>query len=83
MVPAHLMVRDRWDAEMAADKLILPSLWVSKEGPKERNAPPAGYSRITAGKTLFWLDSSPGQKQAKADMLARWLDDLPARSAGR
>ena len=83
LVPARLLVRDRWDSEQAADKLIIPSLWVSPQGPKANNTPPSGYNRVTAGKTLFWLYSSSSEDKAMADMLSRWVDDLPVRTIGR
>jgi pimeloyl-ACP methyl ester carboxylesterase len=66
LVPAHLLVRDRYDSSAAASALRVPSLWftapehsieirpsaaISQAAPRPASAPRA-YDRITAPKTL-------------------------------
>ena len=87
LVPAHLLVSDRFDADKAANALLIPSLWLS--------APPAsgwisgqirnadGYDRINARKTLVWLAPKANPEQQFIDAWSRWLDDLPGTSRGK
>ena len=72
MVPAHLLVRDRFNARAAATRLKIPSLWIYQA----RNPPPAlnpkPYQVATAPRMVIW-QYEPGDEKAS---LARWLDDL-------
>jgi pimeloyl-ACP methyl ester carboxylesterase len=83
LVPAHLLVRDRFDVDHAAAALQLHSLWLMPEPVRASKAEkinsPAGYERVAAPKTLVWLKPSQGPDQHFADEYSRWLDDLPAR----
>jgi len=84
LVPAHLLVRDRFDAEPAAVALHIPSLWLIAPAPSNRTAGqpqyPAGYNSIAAQKMLVWLQPSHPPDQHFADAYSRWLDDLPAKT---
>ena len=84
LVPAHLLVRDRFDAELAGNGLLIPSLWmVSPLAPDKtanRAKYPAGYDRVTARKALIWLGPAPAPDPQFAGNYTRWLDDLPKRT---
>lgn len=84
LVPAHLLVRDRFDAEQAGNSLLIPSLWmVSPIAPDKaagRVKRPAGYDRITARKMLVGLKPASSPDRQFADTYTRWLDDLPNRT---
>ena len=74
MVPARLLVRDRWDLDAAAGALRVPSLWILS--PKGRTEDVEAYRGVTAQKMAAW--TKPGS-QPFADALTRWMDELPAR----
>jgi pimeloyl-ACP methyl ester carboxylesterase len=86
LVPAHMLVRDRFNAESAASALMIPSLWlISPSPPASTEIPgqaqhPDGYDRITALKTLVWLKSSPAPDEHFANEYSQWLDELPKRT---
>lgn len=83
LVPARLLVRDRFDATLAATGLRIPSLWLVQEPTLESSAgkinDPAGYDRVASSKMLVWLTNGPDLEQRRANACSRWLDDLPAR----
>jgi uncharacterized protein len=87
LVPARLLVRDRFDADEAAAALQLHSLWLIPEPLRASKAeainPPVGYERVAAAKTLVWLAPSRGPNQQFADEYSRWLDDLPMKTSNR
>ena len=68
MVPAHLLVSDRYDLNASAAALRIPSLWIVSQ-------PPEAYGNVSAPKTL--AQSAPSQDAA--DAVARWLAGLPPR----
>ena len=79
VVPAHWLVRDRWDAGTSAQNLLIPSLWfywtqARADEPKE-DQPPA-YEVAKSRKSLVWLTDSPESANDFHNALARWLDDL-------
>jgi pimeloyl-ACP methyl ester carboxylesterase len=78
LVPARLLVSDRYDADKAAAALRIPSLWLAAGEAASTN--PAGYDRVSAGKLLIWLPRDANQQ--RADAYRRWLDELPG-SSGR
>jgi uncharacterized protein len=84
LVPARLLVRDRFDAEQAGNALLIPSLWVlpptAPDKVTDRAKHPAGYDRITAVKMLIGLKPKPSAENQFADAFTRWLDDLPKSS---
>ena len=81
MVPAHLLVRDRYDLNAAAEDVRVPVLWFESD---ERWATgvvphaPGGYGKIGVHKMLVWLNPSGDLDKQTADALSRWLDELPA-----
>jgi pimeloyl-ACP methyl ester carboxylesterase len=79
VVPAHLLVRDRYDLNSAAANVRLPVLWFASD---ERSAAgvvpnaPDAYGKIGVRKMLVWLNPSGDLDKQTADALSRWLDDL-------
>jgi pimeloyl-ACP methyl ester carboxylesterase len=78
LVPAHLLVSDRWDANAPATGLRIPSLWFYRthaNGPLRETRQDA-YQLVTARKEQVWLTDSPGATKDYDAALNRWLDDL-------
>jgi pimeloyl-ACP methyl ester carboxylesterase len=78
MVPAHLLVSDRWDSNQPAAKLSIPSLWFYRlhANGKGQQDSQAAYELVAARKERAWLtESSDATKDFEA-ALTRWLDDL-------
>jgi hypothetical protein len=79
MVPAHLLVRDRYDLNAAAADVRVPVLWfASDERSKVGVVPhePGAYGRIAGRKMLVWLNPAKNIDMQIVDALARWLDEL-------
>jgi hypothetical protein len=89
LVPAHLLVRDRYDTNAAASALRIPSFWFeSQTSPtatqtdSRPSAAPQAYARMSAPKTLIWLSANdPALAAQRSAALSRWLDDLPLTPA--
>ncbi len=85
LVPAHLLVSDRFDADKAANALLIPSLWLiappASGASQDERKRPNGYDRITARKSLVWLAQQADSEKEFRAALFRWLDDLPATAA--
>jgi len=82
LVPARLLMRDRYDLNAAAANVRVPLLWfASDERSKAGILPhePKAYGRIADRKMLVWVNPSGDLNEQIADALARWLDELPAR----
>ncbi len=81
LVPAHLLVRDRFNAGHAAAALRIPSLWfetTSTGGPATlREDGPGAYPVAGGAKTRAWITPAPTPNQQFLNAWARWLDDLP------
>jgi hypothetical protein len=78
IVPAHWLVRDRYDLTAAAAKLQIPSLWLFAET-KPGQIPPArqSFDRVPSEKSSAWLKPPIVTDPHFAETLRRWLDDLP------
>ena len=79
LVPAHLLVRDRYDLNASAAALKIPSLWrlESAAGSQVVKQQQLGaYEKVAAPKMQVWLAASPKSKTDFANSLSRWLDDL-------
>jgi hypothetical protein len=74
MVPAHALVRDRWNSDAPATALKIPSLWFVRAAGGKRGEPEA-FRKVAAEKMLVWLKAG-SDKRDFADSLGRWLDDL-------
>lgn len=80
LVPAHLLVHDRFDLNAAAVRVRVPVLWIAPEpSPGTAILPklPQAYGKIAARKMLVWLSPASNANQQATDALKRWLDDLP------
>jgi hypothetical protein len=80
LVPAHLLVGDRFETNQAAQDLRTPSLWLVSAQDKNQSVSfteyPTGYSRVAASKTIVWLTLVADPMQQTVKSLSRWLDDL-------
>jgi pimeloyl-ACP methyl ester carboxylesterase len=83
LVPAHLLVSDRWQTTAAAGKVLIPSLWFywtpERNAVSEQDRPEA-YDKVAARKTLVWLTNSPDEQQKFNSALTSWLDGLKANA---
>jgi len=79
LVPAHLLVRDRWDVEKAAAQVLIPSLWFVRTGANAQPRPgfEEVYKLLTARKKQVWLTESHDTMAQYRLTLEAWLDDLP------
>jgi pimeloyl-ACP methyl ester carboxylesterase len=77
LVPAHWMVKDRYDLTTAATSLRIPSLWLLAQ-PAARQAAnlPSAYQSVQIQKTSAWLSSPFTADPHFGETLRRWLDDL-------
>lgn len=79
LVPAHLLVSDRWDTTAAASNLLIPSLWfyrnaASPAGTQAKT--PATYEAVPARKAIVWLTNSPDESRQFSSALSAFLDQL-------
>ena len=73
LVPARLLVGDRWHLAEAARALRIPSLWfVRNEDVQLAQA----FDRVTARKTRVWLPAGSGAQKDFEQALSGWLGDL-------
>jgi len=81
LVPASLLVSDRWQTTLAASNLLIPSLWFywtpERIADLEQDKPEA-YERVPARKSLVWLTRSPEEQQQFKSALRGWIDQLPS-----
>jgi pimeloyl-ACP methyl ester carboxylesterase len=78
LVPAHLLARDRWDANAPATSLRIPSLWFYRTHANVRaqqNSQDA-YQLVAARKEQVWLTESASAAKDYNAALRRWIDDL-------
>jgi len=79
LVPARLLVRDRYDLNAAAGMLRVPLLWIERADAATEGQQPEAYKKVAALKMLVWLNPSVDVNKEAADALSRWLDGLPVR----
>ncbi len=80
LVPARLLVRDRYDLNAAAASLRIPLLWFKVESePGQSAKEPEAYHKVSARKMLVWLNPSGDTGKQQTDALERWLDELAGR----
>lgn len=73
LVPARLLVSDRWQSGPAASALAIPSLWILRRS--ETHAP-AAYDQVKARKMVVWLTDQYTADTDYAAALSRWLAQL-------
>jgi pimeloyl-ACP methyl ester carboxylesterase len=79
LVPAHLLVSDRFESAQAAAALRLPSLWFIQAPPMSSGrvpANPTALPSVTVPKMLVWLSPADDARKDFKNALSRWLDDL-------
>lgn len=76
LVPARLLVQDRYDLRTAAAELHIPSLWFLPAGAPALDA--KILQSVSAPKMVVWPPPGPGDASSISDQLPRWLDDLHA-----
>ena len=81
LVPAHILVRDRWDMLEAAAALHVPSLWFESQMGMHGVTSKA-YDEVDARKIRVWTTDS-GRSKDYEEAVTRWLDELrPDRRSG-
>ncbi len=81
LVPAHRLVKDRYDLTAAANNLQIPSLWLfpaqtRKTYAEGGDASEDAYQVAQKQKTAAWLAQPPTTDPHFSETLHRWLDDL-------
>ncbi len=82
MVPAGLLVSDRYDLDAPAAALRIPLLWFEHGVPAEQTGStqePEAYQRVGAHKMIVWMNPSEDAAKQYEDALSRWLGDLKKR----
>lgn len=80
-VPAHLLVRDRWDTNAAASNVLIPSLWFYWTADRSASSGqdnPAAYAKAPGRKMLVWLADSPDEPRQFDAAMRSWIDQLTA-----
>jgi len=77
LVPAHLLVSDRFSVAAPAAALRIPSLWVLSNSPAGQVGTDLVFQRVAAAKMRVSLPASSDGRKDFVNALARWLDDLP------
>lgn len=79
LVPARLLVSDRWNTAAAASNLLIPSLWLYSNlaSPAEtQSKTPAAYEAVPARKAIVWLSSPPDESRQLSSAISAFLDQL-------
>jgi uncharacterized protein len=76
LVPARLLVRDRYDLDAAAAAVRVSVLWLERPMQDEKSR---AYAQVAARKMLVWLNPAGDVNKEAANALSRWLDGLPVR----
>jgi len=74
LVPAHWLVKDRYDLSTAAQSLKVPSLWLLDAS--QSAAGPQAYTQAPGQKTEVWLKTPIPTDPHFGEELRRWLDNL-------
>jgi pimeloyl-ACP methyl ester carboxylesterase len=83
LVPARLLVRDRFDWKEPAAALAIPSLWFYEAAAPGIGGPGQiadAFQKVSWPKMSVWLTASPDAEKDQKDALVRWLDDLPNKT---
>lgn len=76
LVPARLLVRDRYDLDAAAGAVRIPLLWVEQG---DATPEPEAYERVAARKTMVRVSAGGNADMQFEDAAERWLDGLGMR----
>jgi pimeloyl-ACP methyl ester carboxylesterase len=72
LVPAHLLIQDRYNLTASAAALRIPSLWLLTHS----SQPASAYQSVPAKKTVVWLTVPILADPHFVGSIQRWLDDL-------
>jgi len=75
MVPAHLLVQDRYDLDASAAADRVPVLWFGRADAAGAMQEPQAYKRIAAQKMLVRINPAGVVYKQTEDALSRWLDE--------
>lgn len=78
LVPAHLLVRDRFDMNAPSASLRIPSLWFAVSGQQQGSS---AYDKVPARKMRVWLPQGAVERRDFSESLMRWLTELGRSSA--
>ena len=73
LVPAHLLVSDRYNTSAPAAALRIPSLWLLQYAAPEAEA---AFQKVAAPKMRVSVPASPTSQQDFTNAFSRWLGDL-------
>ncbi|MGD0730713.1 MAG: alpha/beta fold hydrolase [Terracidiphilus sp.] len=76
LVPAHWLVRDRFDLNAPAEGLRIPSLWLVPASEDKHGGVAKAFQKVNARKTLAWLTSLLGTDNDRANSFSIWLKSL-------
>jgi hypothetical protein len=79
LVPARLLMGDRFDLNAPATGLRIPSLWLlraSTDSQPRAAAQTEALQKVTAPKTTVWLTPSTGENDTLARSFSSWLKSL-------
>ena len=79
LVPAHLLVRDRYDLDAAAAQLRVPSLWLLTSTATVNAGEPTAFAKLTAPHELARFGNGQTSADLSAAAIAKWLTDLSGR----
>jgi len=74
LVPAHWLVKDRYDLIAAAQSLKIPSLWLLDAG--HPDAKPSAYAQAPGQKAEVWFKAPILADPHYEEGIRRWLDNL-------
>lgn len=80
LIPAHLLVGDRWNPDTTGSNVLIPSLWLywtAGHGAGTKMTTPNAYLKTPARKMLVWLTNSPDEPRQFNAAITSWLDQLP------
>lgn len=76
MVPAHWLVKDRYDLADAASGLTVPSLWLIPQPSAAEAEPPAAYQLVRSRKMSVALRTPMTSNLNFVTEVSQWLDEL-------
>ncbi|HEY1805683.1 MAG TPA: alpha/beta hydrolase [Terracidiphilus sp.] len=82
MVPARLLVHDRYDLNAAAAADRIPVLWLEHSDATTSagsSQEPQAYKRVAAQKMIVWVNPAGNIYDQTENALSRWLDELQSR----
>ena len=85
LVPAEVLVSDRWDWRLHAPRVRVPVLWYEwtvDPGALALPQAPDAFDHVTAAKSLVWLIPTRDPQGTFGGAMQEWLHTLPAKGQG-